>query len=322
MANKSMMFGPIGRQVEVPWPLSGMGSDVNLMTETTTLLSGEQAVYRAPVSYRTYNMSWRSTSTQLQPFIDVYSGVYGVGPYYITDPVAAAQGDNLLPAKWAASHLLAHVCNGWGDPTFTAQTTTPEGLQVTFTGSSDYPDDFPNPIVVPVVPGQPLLLSAWGFYSGFAGISVYRYYKSTGEWTLFQSYKPTNTADAPLQVVSKTQSEAGDIVAVKLVPHVPTGEYLKLRHMDLAVNDYRDYTPYLYGRGPGLQPAFDLRPGMVLFPSSTRSEDAGTGTMFRSGKGIGPVQFTGNIGGKLDSAVVDRIGLSVDLCEVNRDPNN
>jgi hypothetical protein len=165
-------------------------------------------------------------------------------------------------------------------------------------------------------------LSAWGFYSGFAGISVYRYFKSDGAWTMFTSYKPTNTADAPLQVCSAAQSTAGDLVAIKLVPHCPTGEYLKLRHMDLAVNDYRDYTPYLYGRGPGLQPAFTLMPGMVLYPSDTRSAAAGTGTMFRSGKGTGPVQFTGNLGGKIDSVTVDRIGLSIDICEVNRDPNN
>ena len=44
--------------------------------------------------------------------------------------------------------------------------------------------------------------------------------------------------------------------------------------------------------------------------------------MFRSGKGIGPVQFTGNIGGKLDSATMDRIGLSFDVREVSRDKNN
>ena len=75
--NKTMLFGPIGRQVEVPWPLSGMGSDVNLYTETTELLSGEVSVYRAPVTYKTYNMSWKTSSQKLQPMIDVYSGVYG-----------------------------------------------------------------------------------------------------------------------------------------------------------------------------------------------------------------------------------------------------
>ena len=191
--NKTMLFGPIGAQVEVPWPQSGMGSDVNLYTETTQLLSGEQAVYRSPVSYRTYNMSWKGTGMKLQPIVDVYSGVYGNGPYYITDSLAGVQGTNLLPAKWAASHLLAHVCNGWSDPAVTTQTLTPEGKQVTFTGSADYTDEFPNPAVVPVIPGQPLYSKVWGSRTGSAGVRVYRFKRSTGVWNWDYTLFPTVT---------------------------------------------------------------------------------------------------------------------------------
>ena len=326
--NKTMLFGPIGRQVQVPWPLSGMGSDVNLYTETTDLLSGEQAVYRAPVTYKTYSMNWKTSSQKLQPIIDVYSGVYGKGPYYITDPVAAVQGDNLLPAKWAASHQLAHICNGWHSPVVSPQTysggstNTPEGLQVKFTYDPDYPTEFPKPIVVPIVPGQPMWLKVWGNYSGTAGINVYRYFRSTGAWSLQQNYKPTYTNDAPSSVCTQAQADAGDMLAVKLVPVVTSGNTLTVQHIDLAVNDYRTYTPYIYNLDPGLLPSYGLRPGMTLFPSSTTSQFAGTGTMFRSGKGTGPVQFTGNVGGKVDSVTVDRIGLSIDISEVSNDPNN
>jgi len=315
--NKTMLFGPIGAQVEVPWPQSGMGSDVNLYTETTQLLSGEQAVYRSPVSYRTYNMSWKGTGMKLQPIVDVYSGVYGNGPYYITDSLAGVQGTNLLPAKWAASHLLAHVCNGWSDPAVTTQTLTPEGKQVTFTGSADYPDEFPNPAVVPVIPGQPLYSKVWGSRTGSAGVRVYRFKRSTGVWNWDYTLFPTVTNDAPTLLVSQTEANANDVAAVKLVPGVPTGSTLTLAHIDLAINDYRTYTPYLYGLDPALYPALTLFPGMFLFPAGPD-----TGTMYRSGMGTGPVQFTGNLGGKLDSAVIDRIGFSVDICEVSRDPNN
>jgi hypothetical protein len=306
-----------------------MGMDFNLNTETTDLLSGEQAVWRAPVTYRTFNMSWKGGSTQLQPMVDVHAGMYGRGPYYISDPVTAIQGGNLLPSKWASSHLLAHICNGWNSPVVSPQTidsggftNTPEGLQVRFTSDPDSPAEFPNPIVVPVIPGKPMWLKIWGNYSGTAGVNVYRYFRSVGAWTLQQNYKPTYTNTAPDSVCSQAQADAGDLLAIKLVPVVTAGNTLTLQHIDLAVNDYRYYTPYTYGLPPGLMPSYTLMPGMTLFPSSTHSALEGKSTMFRSGKGIGPVQFTGNVGGKLDSATTDRIGMSFDLREVSRDPNN
>jgi hypothetical protein len=312
-----MLFGPIGAQVEVPWPQSGMGSDVNLMTETTQLLSGEQAVYRAPVTYKTYNMSWKGTAMKLQPLVDVYAGIYGTGPYYITDSLAGVQGMNLLPAKWASSHLLAHVCNGWSDPVVTPQTITPEGRQVTFTGNADYLAEFPNPAVVPVIPGKPLYSKVWGSRTSTAGVRVYRYKRSTRVWTLDFTLVPTVTNDVPTLLVTQAEADANDVAAVKLVPYCPTGAVLTLAHIDLAINDYRTYTPYLYGLDPALYPALTLYPGMMLFPAGPSTQ-----TMYRSGMGTGPVQFTGNLGGKLDSAVIDRIGFSVDICEVSRDPNN
>jgi hypothetical protein len=315
--NKTMLFGPIGNQVEIPWPQSGMGSDVNLYTETTELLSGEVAVYRAPVTYKTFNMSWKGGAMKLQPILDVYAGIYGAGPYYITDMLAGVQGYNLLPAKWAACHLLSYVCNGWADPVVTAQSLTPERRQVTFTGSADYADEFPNPIVVPVIPGQPLYSSTWGSRTGAAGVRVYRYRRSTLSWSLDFTLVPTVTNDVPTLLVSQAESNANDIAAVKIVPYCPTGSVLTLAHIDLAINDYRTYTPYIFGLDPALYPALTLYPGMLLFPSGPDVQ-----TMFRSGMGTGPVQFTGNVGGRLDSAVVDRIGFSVDLSEVSRDRNN
>lgn len=317
MVNKTMLFGPIGNQVEIPWPQSGMGSDVNLATETTQLLSGEQAVYRAPVTYKTFNMSWKAGATKLQPLIDVYSGVYGNGPYYITDMLAGVQGYNLLPAKWASSHLLAHIVNGWGSPVVSKQTITPEKRQVTFTGQAWDADEFPNPTVVPVIPGQPLYSSAWGSRTGTAAVRVYRYKRSTDAWTLDFTLVPTATNDVPTTLVTQAESDANDVAAVKLVPYLPTGSTLVLAHIDLAINDYRTYTPYTYGLDPSLYPALTLYPGMALYPNGPEQP-----TMYRSGMGTGPVQFTGNIGGKIDSVVIDRIGLSVDLAEVSRDPNN
>lgn len=314
---KSMLFGPVGRQVEIPWPDSGMGVDNNLTTETTPLLSGEQAVYRAPVTYKTYSMSWKGGSTKLQPLLDVHSGVFGNGPYYISDPLAAAQGANLLPSKWSASHLLAHICNGWGSPVVAKQINTPERWQVTFTGNADDPDYFPRPVVVPVVPKQPIYFKAWGTRTGSASVAISKYTASTDTWSAYVSYTPTLSHDAPSLVVSQAEADAGDVQAIRIAPFLPGADQLMLQHMDVATNDYRYYTPYSFGFDPNLYPSTTLYPGMTLYPAGPDPS-----VMFRSGRGTGPVQFTGNIGGKIDSVTIDRIGLSLDICEVSRDPYN
>ena len=315
-----MLFGPIGRQVEIPWPQSGMGVENALVTETTDLLSGEQAVYRAPVTYKTYNMSWKGGATKLQPLLDVHSGVYGRGPYYITDPLAGGQGANLLPAKWAASHLLSHVVNGWCSPVVSTQLNTPERLQVTFTGNLDDPDYCPSSIVVPVVPTLPLYFKAWGNRTGTAALAVSKYSQSANAWSAYVGYAPTLSNDAPTVLVTQAEADDGDIQAVKIVPFVAGTDTLTLQHIDLATNDYREYTPETFGfptYDPSLYPANNLYPGMLLYPS-----DPASVVMYRSGRGTGPVQFTGNVGGNIDSVTIDRIGLSMDIREVSRDPNN
>jgi hypothetical protein len=287
MATKTMLFGPVGRQVSVPYPESGMAVVNTLKAETTDLISGELSVYRPPVTYKTYNMSWKGGSAALQPLVDVHSGVYGPGPFYVTDPVAGLQGNNLLPSKWASTYMLAHVCNGWGNPVVTGQNTTPEGNQVTFAAQPGDSVEFPVPLVVPTIPGQPLYYKAWGSVTGSAGVRVYRYTQATMAWTLDFTIAPTLTNDAPTALVTPTQAAAGTYSAVKLVPYLPATSTLVLAHIDLAANDY------------------------TLLANK-----------FRFGKGIGPVMFTGNGTGSLDSATIDRIGLSIDVSEVNRDPNN
>lgn len=317
MVAKTMLFGPIGRQVGIPWPESGMSMDFNLTTETTDLLSGEQSVWRAPLTYKSFNMSWKGGSDALQPLIDVHAGLYGQGPYYICDPIAAIQGNNLLPAKWASPFLLEHVANGWGSPVIGNQLVTPEQREVTFTGTLDEPDEAPFSMVTPCVPDQPMYFAGWGTRTGTACIRIYRFSRGANAWQLFNSYVPSTAPGAPITVRTQAEADANDIVAVKTVVYVPDGSTLTLQHIDLASNDYRVYSPYSQVNAPALYPSMTLFPGMVLYP-----RDSSTASMFRSGKGVGPVQFTGNIGGKLDSATIDRIGLSMDIREVSRDKNN
>lgn len=282
-----MLFGPIGRQVAMPYPQTGLQVVNNLVAETTDLLSGERIIYRPPVTFKTYSMSWKGGTAGLQPIVDMHSGVYGQGPFYLTDPVAGVQGTNLLPSKWASSYLLSFVCNGWGASSVGSQNTTPEGNQVVFTAQTGDAVEFPCSLAVPTIPGQPLYYKAWGSATGGAAVRVYRYTQSTRAWTLDFTIAPTTANDAPTVLVSATDAANKTYSGVKLVPYLPSGSTLTLMHMDLAVNDY------------------------TKLPSP-----------FRFGMGVGPVRFTGNLSGTVTSAIVDRSGLSVDIGEVNRDSSN
>lgn len=284
--SKKMLFGPIGRQVELPYPESGMSvvgvSDV----EETTLLSGGLAVWRAPTTYKTYNMSWKGGTkglgSNLQPLIDMHAGVYGQGPFYMTDPLAV--DGNLLPTRWASAWQLAHVAGSWGRPLAEKQTVTPEGLQSSFDCRADTALEGPS-IVTPLIPGQTMFLKVWGARTGTAAVRVQRFKASTGVWETLSDYVPQMSGHSFLTVISQAEATAGTYSAVRLslVKGTATNAVstLKLAHIELATT---------------------------------------SSTVFRMGKGVGAVQFTGNAAGNIDSAVIDRIGLSIDVKEVERDP--
>lgn len=280
MRNKTMLFGPIGAQVEIPCPESGMNFVGNLDSEETRLNSGGLAVYRAPTTYKTYSMTWKDNAEKLQPIVDMHAGAYGPGPFYMTDPLAV--GENLLPTRWASSWQLAHVAGSWGNPTVNAQTSTPEGKQANF--NPDSASTGPS-IVVPVIPGKPMYFKAWGDAFEGNGVRVSRRRVSTGLWSQVSDYEPGLNPYPYLNVLTEADAAMGLYDAVKLTlfgaPRVVTA--LQLRHMEL---------------------------------STTMSDK------FRMGRGVGALQFTGNSAGTINSAVFDRIGMTIDLKEVQRDPNN
>lgn len=285
---KTMLFGPIGRQVEIPCPESGMSMVGVLDSEETPLLSGGLSVYRAPTTYKTYNMSWKGgtkgLSKNLQPIIDMHAGVYGRGPYYMTDPLA--KGENLLPTRWASSWQLAHVAGAWGRPTTSVQTVTPEGEQSVFDCLAGTPLEGPA-IAVPAIPGQPLFLKVWGTATNKGGVRIQRFNRATGLWESFATYTPKMNEHTFTEIISASEAAGGKYSAVRLAVWKGTlaadTSIIKLAHMELSTN---------------------------------------TSGVFRMGKGSGALQFTGNASGTIDSAVIDRIGLSIDLKEVQRDPRN
>lgn len=280
MRNKTMLFGPIGRQVEIPCPESGMNFAGNLDTEETRLLSGGLAVYRAPTTFKTYSMSWKGGTKGLQPIIDMHAGAYGPGPFYLTDPLAV--GENLLPTRWASSWQLAHIAGTWGNPSVRNQTYSPEGQQSVFDITVATPSRGPS-IVVPTIPGKPLYFKVWG--SSALGVLIDRYETATGKWVASGAYLSQTSGHTYRTVISEVEAAYGTYGAVRLTlnGNGSPAQKTELGHMDL---------------------------------STTMSDE------FRMGRGVGALQFTGNAAGTINSAVFDRIGMSIDLKEVQRDPNN
>lgn len=278
MASTTTLFGPLGRQVAIPYPLTGMTVTSEATSEESTLLSGGLNVYRAPTTHKSYSMNYKGGVSGLQPLVDMHAGMYGRGPFYMIDPLA--EKGNLLPTRWASPWQLTYIANGWCDPLLGTQSDTPEGQLARFTGNSIDSSEGLR-IAVPVVPGQPMYLKAWGSVVGGAGVRVYRLVKATGEWQLVTRHVPTLVAGSTTLHIA---ANSGLYSAYKFVLYAPSGTTLSLYHMDVSTT-----------------------------PPPTDS--------FRSGQGVGALQFVGELAGNVVSSVSGRIGLSVNLKEIERDAN-
>src|SRR6266566_4949741 len=101
MSTNTMLFGTLGHMLPIPYPQSGMGWDHAHDGEETSLVSGGRHVYRAPTPYRKYKLSYSGGTAGLQNLVDIHSGVYGPGPFYMLD--INYSGGNLLPTRWASA---------------------------------------------------------------------------------------------------------------------------------------------------------------------------------------------------------------------------
>jgi hypothetical protein len=220
--------------------------------------------------------------------INTYNGQYGGGPFYMTDP--AAGQDNILPPRWSNCYQLAYQANGWGKPTVTPwpASQTPNAFQyksnrrVTF---KQAPVGTSNVLVEGVlrtrhirIPGKAYRLNAQGTTTGGAGIRVRGYNAATDAWTLLATYVSLN--GVALEVIPANNTTYS---MIELDIYLPLGSTLMLYGMTLGSEDYQT-----------------LRPNDFMPP----------------GQGVGAVQFSGASDGNLVSAVIDRIGLSLDFTEV------
>lgn len=285
-AIEKLYFGVPGNIQEIPAPKSGMGFDSNTDVEVSNLVNGGRTVYRAPTAFKSFNMTWATSSDRLRHLIDLYNGQFGPGPFYITDP--AVNQENVLPALWANSWQLAHVANGWCRPVI----DTDDGIPQTPSTNTKLTDRYVLFKQAPAgtanvklekvvrtrlirVPGKPYFLAVSGAATGGAGIKYRTFNGTTNQWSAGTLY--TTFTGAPAQIIGVADTTT---TMLEIDLYMPLGSTLTLK-------------------------------GMALGTVNTRST-----LWMPAGSGVGPVQFGDTTGGELVSTVIDRIGLSLDFTEV------
>jgi hypothetical protein len=238
----TMLFGPLGHMLPIPYPESGMGWDMGKDTEETTLLSGGRHVYEAPTPYRSYKLDYKGGTAGLQNLVDIYSGVYGNGPYYLLDFNYTA--GNLLPTRWASAYMLRHVAGSWAAPVGVPSSAALSGETVTFTNLGQFPDTGISQVVA-TVPGQPAYLHVWGTRTGTASVKVYTLDAATNVWSAATVIVPSATPSQQ-EIISIAAGTANTYSAIKLELFCPSGSTLTLDHINLCTVSGD------YARKPGL----------------------------------------------------------------------
>ena len=227
---KTMLFGPLGRMLPIPYPESGMGWDQGRDTEVTTLVSGGRAVYEAPTPYKSYKLSYVGGTPDLQNLVDIYTGVYGKGPYYLTE--FNYSGGNMLPTRWASAYMLRHVAGAWANPVGVPSASALSGEVVTFSNLGQFPDTG-IPQIIAAVPDAPAYLRLWGTRTGSASVRISVLDAATNVWSTPVNHVPS-ASPSSVAVISAGDGEANTYSAIKLELYVPTGSTLTLDHINLT----------------------------------------------------------------------------------------
>ena len=103
-----MWFGTRENMQWIDTPLSGADVSPQTWTAGGTLLNGGGWQKSAEGSHKTYNYSWRNSSTrQTAQLMQSYrDGDYGTGLIYFVDPLT--YNTNILPKGWASPHLTTN----------------------------------------------------------------------------------------------------------------------------------------------------------------------------------------------------------------------
>lgn len=274
MIPKTMLFGPLGHMLEVPWPQTGMNWNQGRDSETTALLSGGRHVYTAPTPFRSYSLNYKGGTAGLQTLVDLYTGVYGPGPFFLNEFNYTA--GNILPTRWASAYMLAYITGSWGAPVVETSTEALAGQVATFTNTGQFPAAGISQVIASV-PGQAAYLHLWGTRTGTASVRTSLLSAATGTWSAPVAHVPSATPGQSV-LISAGDGAANTYSAIRLELYVPSGSTLTLDHINITGISGNN------ARLPGL--------------------------------GVGAVQFSENLSGVIQTKRFDRIGLSLELVEV------
>lgn len=183
--NRKMYFGTRERMNWVACPAVDRDASAVGWSESGTYLNGGAFVARSRGSHRVHEMAWNMISRQEAGLIESYaSGVYGDGPYYWIDPMAADH--NVLPTNWAfpGQELDTGVSLSNGT---VAAASLPAGSHASLpvrgvtvsrltSGAAEG-----RKLFVPIPPGHSLHFGAWGTHgTGTAGVFAQTINRSTG----------------------------------------------------------------------------------------------------------------------------------------------
>lgn len=157
--------------------------------------------------------------------------------------------------------------------------TVSSGLPVvTFTGNR-YAGTTPPSVTVMLIEGKPHYLMPFGSRSGTSGVQYRRHNQLTNLWTAWTTLAPQASGTAPYTVCTALETTTYNFIEISL--DLKANSTLRLDHMDFSTTDYRS------------------------------SE-----TPMRHSEGVGALRFTNSLDGDLTMLRAQKIGLSVDMTEV------
>lgn len=185
-------------------------------------------------------------------------------------------GGNQLPTRWASAYMLKQIVGGWCSPLLVTSTAALAGEKVIFTNLGQF-TDLGESLILPCVPEKETTLRIWGDRTGTAAVRVYLRNASTGIWGAGTDIVPSATPSETV-IISEATAIAGTYNAIKLQLYVPSGSTLTLDHLNLM-------------------------------------DSSGVSTR-KPGLGVGGMKFVTSLTGNIQTKAFDRIGLALDLVEV------
>lgn len=93
-------MGTREKMLEVRAPSVNMPSSKQGYFNKVDFLNGGTSIRRSTAAHKLYTMTWNSVDRdEARKILDLADGVYGTGPIYVHDPIAADR--NVLPQWWA-----------------------------------------------------------------------------------------------------------------------------------------------------------------------------------------------------------------------------